>query len=293
MRLLTSHTDYDNTIEIAKNLSCNDYNRGVIFHCYWHGDLNEKHYYSILSFYYFNIFLDPTKKHKIILWVENNTSNTFNAQISTFAEIKTFNLYHETKDIFFNYICENSQLQDHYNNNLSFYSDYVRYILLYKYAGCWFDLDCFCLRSFDTLFYHYESSICVYQWEKRDYPNGAIYISLTPYCETFKKNIEYILAKNNSFAFPECDLNFNTPLDLLVLPCSWFDAGWIENPISPSLSDIFFEDSEIKYDFETFLKGAFCLHWHNRWSKHVFDNSICKQLVNIMIDSMNITGLRK
>jgi hypothetical protein len=293
MQLLTTNTCYYNTIELAKNLLSHDYNKGIIFHCYWNGDLNEKHYYSILSFYYFNIFLDTTKKHKIILWVENNTPNNFNTKISAFAEIRLFSLENETNDMFFKSICDNLQLKDHYKNNLSFYSDYVRYVLLYKYAGCWFDLDCLCLRSFDTLFYHYENSICVYQWEKKDYPNGAIYISLTPHCEKFKKNIEYIMANNINFAFAGSDLKFNTPLELLVLPCSWFDAGWIENPISPNLCDVFFEDNQTKYDFETFLKGAFCFHWHNRWSKPVANSSILQQLVDIMMDHMNLADIKQ
>jgi hypothetical protein len=291
MHLLTSQSDYNNTIELAKTLTCNEYNESVAFHCYWNGDLNEKHYYSILSFYYFNIFLDHTKKHKIILWIENNTPNIFNTQISAFAEIRLFNMENETIGCVFNSIHKTTQVQKYYKNNLSFYSDYVRYILLYKYGGCWFDLDCLCLRPFDTLFCHFKYSICVYQWEYKNYPNNAIYISLVPYCERLKTIIEYIMSTNTSCSFSESYLTFDTPLDLLVLPCSWFDAGWIDNPISPNLCDVFFEDSKTKYNFDTFLKDAFCFHWHNRWNKHVADNSILKQLVNIIMQQVHPDGI--
>lgn len=51
--LLTSITDYNETIELAKNLK-GIYDKSVIFHCYWNGNLNEKHLYSIISCYYWH-----------------------------------------------------------------------------------------------------------------------------------------------------------------------------------------------------------------------------------------------
>ena len=56
MKLLTNVTDYKETIDIARNL-LEEYNKSVVFHCYWNGTLNEKHLYSILSCYYFTPFL--------------------------------------------------------------------------------------------------------------------------------------------------------------------------------------------------------------------------------------------
>ncbi len=51
MKLLFNTTDYEETINYAlKNLNNNNnYNNSVIFHCFWHGILNEKHLYSILE----------------------------------------------------------------------------------------------------------------------------------------------------------------------------------------------------------------------------------------------------
>ena len=60
---------------------------------------------------------------------------------------------------------------------MTFYSDVVRYFLLYNYGGIWFDLDCLIIRCFDPLF-HYGNEICLYQWETMNYPNNAIFISL-------------------------------------------------------------------------------------------------------------------
>ena len=83
--------------------------------------------------------------------------------LEKYAEIKYFSLLEEKKHTFL----ENNNF--YYNKELSFYSDVVRYLLLYNYGGCWFDLDCFILRSFDPVFYNFESEICVYQWENQNY----------------------------------------------------------------------------------------------------------------------------
>jgi len=47
MKLLIDSTDYNETIKIAQNIN-EEYNNSIIFNCYWNGNLNEKHLYSIL-----------------------------------------------------------------------------------------------------------------------------------------------------------------------------------------------------------------------------------------------------
>ena len=271
MKLLCATTDYNQTIKLALNIN-EEYNKSVIFHCYWNGTLNEKHYYSILSCYYFNVYKN---KHKIILWLENNNPNEFNKKIEKYAEIKYFSLLEEKKHTFL----ENNNF--YYNKELSFYSDVVRYLLLYNYGGCWFDLDCFILRSFDPVFYNFESEICVYQWENQNYPNGAIYMSLEAQSEKMKKNIEFIITRNRGWGFQEAHLTYDLPLDMLVLPCSWFDGSWISNAYNLSCEDFFKDNSKI-YDFDNFFKGSFCYHWHNKWNNSLHINSVMQQLINII-----------
>jgi hypothetical protein len=274
MKLLTKNTDYNETINLALHLN-GEYNNSVIFHCYWNGILNEKHFYSILSCYYFNIYNDNKNKHKIILWLENNLPNEYNEKIKEYAEIKVFSLDTEKNNTIF--------LKDknfYYDKSLSFYSDVIRYILLYNYGGVWFDLDCFFLRNFDPLFYNFENDICVYQWETQNYPNGAIFISLKPNNENIKKNMEFIIDRNRGWGFQEAELTFDLPLNFLVLPCSWFDGSWIENPYNSNLGcDNFFKNQIYEYNFDNFFKGSFCYHWHNRLNMDIEENSITNQLV--------------
>lgn len=275
MKLLTTNTDYNETITIAYNLQ-GVYDKPVIFHCYWNGSLNEKHLNSILSCYYFNVL---NNKHKIILWVENNIPNYFNQEISKYCTIRQFSLKEEIK------LSNFMPTQFYYKKALSFYSDVVRYLLLYNYGGCWFDLDCLFLRNFDPIFKNYESEVCVYEWEKQNYPNGAIYISLIPNSSKMKKNIEFILKRNRGWGFQEALLSYDLPLDILVLPCSWFDPSWIPNPYNIKIQD--FLKSQVKeYNFDNFFNGAFCYHWHNQWDNKIEENSIMDQLMLIILSDI-------
>ena len=270
MKLLIGSAQYEHTIDSALGLS-GLYPKPVIFHSYWNGPLNEKHFYSILSCYYFNVYKN---KHKVILWVENNIPNQYSDKIKQYAEIKYFSLTNEKNDANLNY----------YNYNFSsitYYSDLIRNLLLYNYGGVWFDLDCFILRSFDPIFYNYENEICVYQWEHQNYPNNAIYISLWPKSEKMKSNIDFIINRNRGWGFQQADLTYGLPLDLLVLPCSWFDGGWIKNPHNLHF-DHFFDYTDKTYNFDIFFKGCFCYHWHNKWNNEVNDRSPVIQLITII-----------
>ncbi len=271
MKVLTYATQYDETIQMAESLT-GEYHTPVIFHCYWNGALNEKHLYSIMSFYYFNVM---NHKHKIVLWLENNVPTKFNEEIEKYAEIRTFSLHEQMKGTFL----ENRPF--YFNRILSYYSDVVRYVLLYKYGGCWFDLDCLCLRNLDPLFSAYGNEISVYQWEDQSYPNGAVYISLEPESEKMKYNIEFIIQRARGWGFQEANLTYDLPMNLCVLPCSWFDGAWIPNPYGITF-DNFFDNTDKVYDFDTFFKGGFCFHWHNRWNKPIHANSAMGQLIRII-----------
>lgn len=268
---LINGTDYANTIDAAVNLQ-GEYDKSVIFHCYWHGALNEKHLYSILSCYYFNVHKN---KHKIILWLENNAPNQYNIEIAKYAEIRRFSFMGEIMNAKF------IKHKFYFKKEFPFYSDVVRMFLLHNYGGMWFDLDCFILRSFDPIFCNFENEICVYQWATENYPNNAILVSLEPRSDKMRKNIEFIIQHNRGWGFQEAGLTYDLPLNMLVLPCTWFDADWVDNPFNIGTNG-FFEHTDKSYDFDNFFKGSFCYHWHNKWNKKIDDNSIIAQLFRII-----------
>jgi hypothetical protein len=276
MKLLTLSSNYEETILIAKSLCRTNqtkYNKNFIYHCYWNGELNEKHLYSIKSCYFFNIYKNYYNNIKIILWVEKTIKNKFYFEILKFAEIQEFNLQNEINNTF---LFEKSF---YYNYNLSFYSNTVRYLLLYKYGGIWFDLDIFFLRNFEPLIEIFGSFICVYQCEKQNYPNNSIFISLTPFDIKMKEIIEYIIETKRGWSFHENLLQYNVNLPFHVLPSSWFDPN--QNNI---LYDNFFKKTEKQINFNTFFKGSFCYNWHNQWDIKIEKNSYFDKL-KIEIDN--------
>jgi len=267
MRLLCETTDYTETIGIAKGLS-GTYEGDVTFHSFWSGEFSEKHLMSIQSCYHFNVC--GRKNRKIIVWVEQNTSNEWNDRIRDYAELREFNYSEESK---------NTHMFDIPTSGLwsPYYADVIRCLLLYKYGGCWFDLDVFFLRSFDPLFSNYPDDILVYRWSTENYPNNAIFISLHPFSEKMKKNNEYLIQRGRGWGFQGADLTFDLPLDMLILPCSWFDAGWISNPYEMTFND-FFDKTARTVSLKRFFSGAFCYHWHNKWNNTIEPSSIARQL---------------
>jgi len=277
MKRLSKTTDYDETIKLANKLT-GEYDKSVIFHCYWHGNLNEKHLYSVLSCYYFNVL---NRKHKIVLWLENNEPNNYNIEISKYCEIKQFSLSKEK-------IKTSFVINYNYNfGGITYYSDFIRMVLLYNYGGCWFDLDCFFLRSFDPIFKNYEKEVCVYQWATQNYPNNAILISLQPKCVKMKNNINFIINRNKGWGFQQARLTYDLQLYMLVLPCSWFDSDWIQNPYNIGTAN-FFKNTEKEYTFDNFFNGAFCYHWHNNWNSLIEKLSPFDQLVSDLKNKLSI-----
>ncbi len=226
----------------------------VTFHCYWTGALNEKHLISVKSCYLFNA---RGSKNQIIVWTQNCVDNAYMNEIRKYADIREFSEHDECRGTFLEGYDFGRSI------DASFYSDIVRYILLYKYGGVWFDLDCLFLRSITPLLNQFPGKILAYRWEQQNYPNGAVYISPTPFSEAMRANIEFIQKRGRGWGFQQAGLVYDTPMDILVLPCPWFDAGWIENPVLHFNG--FMKASAVEYDLDTFFPGAFCFHWHNKW----------------------------
>ena len=124
------------------------------------------------------------------MWLENNISNNINDEIKKYAIINTYDFSKEKKDTFLENKNIKKNLHSNIKNGITYYSDFTRMLLLYKYGGCWFDLDVLFLRDFSPLFSKFSDEICLYAWGKENYPNNAIIISLEPYSNKLKNIIE-------------------------------------------------------------------------------------------------------
>ena len=272
MELFAKNKEKQDLTELAP--SGKSYSKKVIFHCYWSGALNKLHFLSIFSCYFFNVL--HNKNFKIVLWVNNSKNNFYYRKIKKFAEIKEFEFESEVRNTVF----ENEK-KFKVQKKVTHQANLIRSILLYNYGGCWFDLDIFFLRSFEPLFNDFEKEICLYQWENKNYPNNAIYISLEPKSENFKQNVEYIINLQKGWGFQQANLTFDMPLKLLILPCSWFDPDWIK-PESEKKWDSFFKNTHSIINQNNFHPGSFTYHWHNRWNYKPKKNSPIMQLYRQM-----------
>ncbi len=243
----------------ARDIAETTYEGEVIFHAYWDGQLAEKHLTSLKSCWYHNI--KGRENRKIVVWTATGSApNEFNEKMSKYAEIKPFDKVKEQAGTPLegeNFFC---------NPRPSFYSDVVRYTLLHKYGGVWFDLDIFFTRSLDPLLVKYKEEIVVYEWEEQKYPNGALFICLEPRSAKLTAAIEFIKTRNRGWGFQEADLTHDLPLPLTVLPCGWFDPMWLSNDRGLHFND-FFSIYLSRLTMDSLFPGAFCIHWHNQFSK--------------------------
>jgi len=248
------------------------YTRPVIFHAFWKGRLNRKHAYSIRSC----VKHHNRPNYRVMLWLEREHDDQGEEDRALIAAFESLGVSIRRFDCASELERSGLGISAYSSPYVTFYSDFVRSLLLYNYGGCWFDLDFLFLRSFDPLFHAFGSEVCVYEWEKEPYPNNAIYFCLEPRSEKMEANIRKIAALNRGWGFQQARLTYDLPLDMLVLPCAWFDPGWIPNPYAFGWGCLFKQ-----YRGEeplVFFDGCFGYHWHNRWHEPIEPNCIVERL---------------
>jgi len=260
-RLLQPGSSYDDAMMATEGLDARpSFPDPVTFHTFWEGRLDQKHVHSLRSCAHHH----RGDNYSIVLWLGEETvsDGLIKEEIHKLhprIEIRTFDLVAEMGRFGLSSFLEVTPR--HTFRHVSFYADLVRSVLLYNYGGCWFDLDFFFLRPFDPLFHTFGSEICVYEWEHEPYPNNAIYFCLTPRSARMAGNMRFIAERGRGWGFQEAELTYDLPLDLLVLPCAWFDPDWIPNPFSFGF-DSFFKTHTGSLRF---FEKCFGYHWHNRW----------------------------
>lgn len=282
--------DINTQLEDIKNHESTEYNNNVIFHCYWGNNIGFNQVISILSCYNTNI---KNTNNKIILWVDSiENDNQLYGFISNYCEIRHFN--HLTERIGTPLENYNLFLVNQLYTRLSFYSDYVRYILLSKYGGLYFDLDIFFYKKFDYLFSKYKNF--VYTWEHGNHPNGAIYFVNKENKITVDKFINYFIQYGHGhFGFQDSFqtrgenqkyFNFESDIELNVLPCAWFDPIFLGG--GDVLTD-WFDASKGPVLFE----DAYCFHWHNRNHLEIQINSPFYVAIKKLIKDLDLEKIIK
>jgi len=273
------HQDYEKTIRLAPAVGT-DWPGEVIFHTIWDclDRLNEKHIICLKSAYVTNVLREGEVRlnRTIYLWTFEDWKETkIVKEARRYATIKKFDfdemLKHSPLPI------DDPSVKEQISWDPCYVADLARFALLWRYGGMWFDIDVLFLRDFDPLFATFHDQVFAYAWGTEDYPNNAILFAPEPKHVDIFSLITVLVAMQEGFGFQNT-LRFSSPVPMTVLPCSWFDASWIDNPLGLTYHD-FFSPSVVKFDCDNFFPGAFAYHWHNQYSKRVATTSPAWQVL--------------
>jgi mannosyltransferase OCH1-like enzyme len=234
---------------------------------------------SILSCYATNVL---NTNNKIIFWTQelNNQNYEF---LKNYCEIKIFNHQEEKNGTLF----ENFDISvTNINRMSSLFSDYFRYMILSKYGGLYFDLDIFFFKNINYLINTYENFI--YPWGYSNFPNNAL-ISIKD--TKIMNQIINIFLKYGGSTLCFQDIfgergenqnyfNFDSPVDINILPCGWFDPMWIDKEDFTK----WFENNDNEY----FYDDIYCYHWHNRNYLNIEVNSPFYRNIKKVLEKLNL-----
>ena len=237
--------------------------RYVNFHCYWQGELNEKHVFSIKSvlatqrraLVKVRLWLGPGSVFSDGAWAEfERLRRHYGGKI----DVNTFDLARECASTPFERPFESKELP--------YIADQVRLVLMYKYGGLWFDLDCMFLKDVSRLLWR----DFVYAWERQPYANNAILNIQEPGNEAIRAVIE--TSKELGTCNPTQLFSYasKTMRHMSVYPCYLFDPIWegfTRNPIITSWDQLF--SAPCRVDIPFFFPNSYVFHWHNRWKAEI------------------------
>ena len=227
------------------------------FHCFWAGSISDLHLMCLES-------LNETHPNcTVLFW----TPNAWEVQ-GSFSWIKIKRLFKDkiillpvSKELFESVDCEflystySINLYQNVRPTLVFASEIIRFIVLEKYGGIWFDLDILFLRNFDSI----KLNRYVSQWGTNLAGNTAIM--------RLEKNHNltrhFFLKNNHPFDYQKV-YDISNGIDLTIIPSTFFDIHWQTSIdlISFKTWDEFFQQEELNLPSE-----IYAYHWHNRWEK--------------------------
>jgi hypothetical protein len=247
------------------------------YHMYWYGAFSLKQAFAVKSF----LATQDLENSKLWLWldIENGYTdyeeNLYLRPFLSFLHVRCFDPEVEVPNT------PLERMPDLYDGvRLASRSDFFRHVVLYKYGGTYVDMDTMFLRDMSALLRneHLNDEFC-YRWSAHlPYGNSAV-LRLRQYSETART----LLVKCGEVGScrPMNVLRFedNADLDLLVLPCPFFDPLWPHHDRRDIYNDAPFDRFEgffRKFNWRfrqnptvrsylDFFPGAFAYHWHNFW----------------------------
>jgi hypothetical protein len=253
-------------------------------HLYWHGPLGRKPALAIASF----LATQDLTRAELWLWLDardgydGHAANPWLIPLLPFVTVKPFDAERAIRG---------TPLEgraDRYSGWPAVrHSNLVRSVVLFSYGGVYADMDVLFLRDLSPLLHPDASAEFCYCWSAdQPYANSAV-LALGRRSPAAHALLARCRA-TNSFR-PRDVLRFDQrpDLDLLVLPCPYFDPLWPIHDGRDRSSDAPFQRFDgffrrfgwrvrrpaIPPTVETFFPGAFTYHWHNGWNIREHDDS--------------------
>jgi hypothetical protein len=246
------------------------------YHVYWASRFGRKQAFAVKSFLATH---DPARS-RLWLWLDAEHGDgdaELLAPLAPFVDVRTYDPAVEARDTPLDGLDELSA--GHITHRRS---NVCRLLLLYRYGGVYADMDTMFLRDTSTLLGERlgHAEFC-YQWSTVPVANTAV-LRLHRGSETARALLERCAERGG--ARPHDLFRFDDEafreLDLLVLPCAFFDPAWMHVDGKDRLRGApfsRFEDFFRPFDwrfrprrsirsFRDFFPGAFTYHWHNQWT---------------------------
>ena len=253
-------------------------------HLYWHGRIGRKQALTIASF----LATQDLTAAELCLWLDardgydGHAANPWLTPLLPHITVKAFDPRRDTRgtplegraDLY-------DQLPPVRHSNL------VRSAVLFTHGGLYADMDVLFLRDFSALMRADSPAEFCYRWSAdQPYANSAV-LALGQNSPAAHALLARCREKGS--CRPRDVLRFDdTPdLDLLVLPCPYFDPLWPIHDGRDRLSAAPFRRFEgffrrfgwrvrrppVPPTLDTFFPGAFAYHWHNGWEYREHDDS--------------------
>jgi hypothetical protein len=247
------------------------------YHMYWHGTFSSKQAFAVKSC----LATQDLDNLELWLWLDTENGydgfedNPFLRPFLSFLHVKRFDPEVEARGT------PLERRPDLYRGaSPTQRSNFFRFVVLYKYGGIYTDMDVMFLRDFSVLHHNasFRDEFC-YRWSAHiSYANSAV-LRLNQESDTAHALL--VRCGEVGSCRPKNVLRFkdNVDLDIVVLPCPFFDPLWPHRDGKDNyktapfqrFGDFFrkfgwrFKRNPTVRSYRDFFPGAFAYHWHNFW----------------------------
>jgi hypothetical protein len=247
------------------------------YHLYWRGPFSLKQAFAVKSF----LATQDLESSELWLWLDGehgydgHEENPLLGPLLPFLRVRRFDPEVEARDT-----PVERRPDLHEGVGPAARSDFFRHLVLYRYGGLYADMDIMFLRDMRPLLRDpsFPDEFC-YRWSAHQPHGNSAVMRLRQASDTGRALLARCAERGR--CHPRFVLRFDEhpALDLLILPCPFFDPLWAHHDRQDRYGAAPFDrfaDFFRKFDWRfrrkrairshrDFFPGAFTYHWHNYW----------------------------